>query len=360
MQPIFHSPWRTRKRRLCRHAATSHSGVDLTRWAPVLMAGGIAFLAVTDGPAQARVKEDGLPPAFAVSLVRLAEEHGLEWVDDGLGAIELRRGGLRIKVHPGSRRVSVRGVLVWLHHPLVQVNGDWILARSDVETILEPLLWPWRHNDHRPVRMVLLDPGHGGMDGGAASAGGLLEKDVALDIAHRVAQRLETRGYRVRLTREEDQSLSLDERIRLAERWHADLFISVHLNGSHDLEARGIETYVLARPGAPSTNTPASRPGHTAQVGNGNDHANLLLGYLLQREMIRISGSVDRGLRHARFSVLRDAPCPAALIECGFLTNREDERKLRNPAHLDRLADGVAHAVEAFAREMHRQKLTSW
>lgn len=235
------------------------------------------------------------------------------------------------------------GILVWLNEGLLLRKDRWGLLAVDLRTVVNPLL---RRNDVlRPVgyTRVMLDPGHGGEDAGALSSSGLHEKRVVLDIAKRTRRQLRAAGVMVNLTRYTDGSIDLRERTAEARRWRADLFVSIHVNASHNPAASGVETYVLPAPGFRSTGS--SRPDPRRYNGNRFDEPNVVLGYYLQKGLMANAGSADRGVKRARFLVLKEAPCPAALVECGFLSNGDDARRLGTSRHRDRVARGLAQGI---------------
>ena len=205
----------------------------------------------------------------------------------------------------------------------------------------------------RPFR-VCLDPGHGGQDPGAASKDGRTrEQAMTLDVARRVRRLLERDGFEVMMTREsEGRTLVLDERPVLAERWRADVFVSIHFNSAGSPVSRGLETYVFPARGMESTSWSgkgASPESRHAWRGNAHDADNVRLGFCIQRRLLASSRLPDRGLRRARFVVLREAAIPAALVECGFLTSPDDLALIRTEAGRDRLARGIYEGVCDYA-----------
>jgi N-acetylmuramoyl-L-alanine amidase len=211
---------------------------------------------------------------------------------------------------------------------------------------------------------VVLDPGHGGDDHGASGANGLLEKDLVLDVTRRVATRLREGGLRVVTTRGEDRGVGLDERTRVANEARGDLFVSIHANASTSGRARGIETYFAS---LEASDDDAGRLAAleneafgAAGLGPAEDGDPLaaILGDMMATEHLRDSqefarltqkrltgGERSRGVKQAPFVVLMGVNMPAALIELGFLTHPEEERRLRHPAHRRALAEAIARAV---------------
>jgi N-acetylmuramoyl-L-alanine amidase len=126
----------------------------------------------------------------------------------------------------------------------------------------------------------------------------------------------------------------------------ADLLVSIHLNTADTPAAEGVETYVLAAPGQPST---AGATGD-GRGGAGYRHlrASMLLGYLVHRSVLEKTRAPDRGIRRARFQMLRESPCPAVLVEGGFLSNADEGRKLRKSSYREALAQGIARGIVDF------------
>jgi N-acetylmuramoyl-L-alanine amidase len=218
---------------------------------------------------------------------------------------------------------------------------------------------------------LVIDAGHGGEDRGARGAGGLLEKDLVLDVARRLGAALRARGVRVVLTRDADRFVSLEERTSLANDAKADLFVSIHANASRSRAARGTETYFAALEASDAAagevavrENEAFAPA-AAPAGLGADPFLALLGDLIATEHLAESsdfarlaqarlaggdGHASRGVKQAPFVVLLGVQMPSALLEIGFLTNRDDERRLASAAGRERVAAALAEAVLEFGR----------
>jgi len=224
--------------------------------------------------------------------------------------------------------------------------------------------------------LVVLDAGHGGQDEGATGASGLLEKDLVLDIARRLAKRLERQGVSVLLTRGDDQFLSLEQRTAVANDARADLFLSIHANASRSRRPKGIETYFAsldatddaAREVADRENEAL---GATAPEFDRSDPLAAILGDLIetehlqessefaklaQHELARLDLSRSRGVKQAPFVVLMGVRMPASLVEIGFLTNAEEEKHLRGARHREAIADALAEAVSAFGERFDARR----
>lgn len=265
-------------------------------------------------------------------------------------------GGRRIEFE-GGRKLRVDGSRIWMHRPLERVRGRWTVSAGDALHLLDPILRPRLHLAQAGARRVTLDPGHGGGDPGAVN-GVLQEKDLALAIARRTRARLEAYGFEVRMTRDRDAFLTLEERAALAAAWESDLLLSIHINASNERGATGVETYILSRAGEGSTNDRTPRfTSRTPHPGNRHDSANAVLGWQIQRQIVQATGAEDRGLRFARFIVLRDAPCPAALVECGYLSHREEARNLGGAPYQERVAEGIARGAGQYLNAVLQARL---
>jgi N-acetylmuramoyl-L-alanine amidase len=249
-------------------------------------------------------------------------------------------------VEVDRREITLNSVQHWLSAPIHSFQGKLWISATDVLKTVDPVLRRGRPAKPLVVRTIALDPGHGGNDRGASGRTGI-EKVLTLDIAKRLQQQLEARGLRVALTRSTDRFIPLESRPELAAQKHADLFVSLHLNSGG--VADGIETYCLTPAG--SVSTAATFRGwqksrdHSADRGNRADEQNIWLAHSIQKSLIRATGASDRGVRRGRFVVIRDARCPAILVEGGFLTNAAEERKLLSPGYRDRLAKAITEGI---------------
>jgi N-acetylmuramoyl-L-alanine amidase len=230
------------------------------------------------------------------------------------------------------------------------------------------------------IHTIVIDPGHGGVEVGAIGPSGVLEKELTLQLARELEAKLSQRlGVRVVLTRTEDALVPLDMRPAIANQNKADLFISIHLNSSLGSGAYGTETYFLSpqatdsrastsaaaenreAAGAPSTSDGAAgnaanpaNPADDSQdlqlilwdlaqthhLGESQRFANMIQGEL--NEMLKLK---DRGVKQAPFRVLMGATMPAVLVELGFISNPDEEKKLKDAAYREQLVDALSRAV---------------
>ena len=250
-----------------------------------------------------------------------------------------------IDFETNSRRAWINGVMVWLHHPCRGSGSSWSIREDDFKKGIDPILRAYQYVPRRTRGLVLLDPGHGGKDTGAIGSSDLYEKDVVLDISHRVRKHLEARKIKVLMTRTADSYPSLDQRTDYAYKISADMLISIHADGAGDSSAHGVETFITSVEGGESSNHYGQGGDVFAVKNNAYDAANAILGFSIQSNHVRASKRSDRGLRRARFSVLRNAPCPAALVECGFLTNPSEESLLNSSSYRENVARGISNGI---------------
>ena len=176
---------------------------------------------------------------------------------------------------------------------------------------------------------VVIDPGHGGPDPGAVGIGGLRETDVVLDVCLQVAQLLQARGVQVLMTRTTEVDVDLPPRVALANSSRADAFVSVHANAlsRYRPDVNGIESFYFQEAGRPSRNLAAA----------------------LQQQMLSISpGSPDRGVKPARFFVIRRTVMPSTLVEMGFVTGALDAPRLADAPYRRRMALALATGILNF------------
>ncbi|HUJ12870.1 MAG TPA: N-acetylmuramoyl-L-alanine amidase [Thermoanaerobaculia bacterium] len=217
------------------------------------------------------------------------------------------------------------------------------------------------------IHTIVLDPGHGGKETGAIGPDGLMEKDATLNLCRKLADNIETKlKTRVILTRTDDSVVPLDQRTAIANQYKADLFLSVHMNAAVVKDAHGSETYFLsleasdelAKKAAEVENATASTP----PVSGGNDLKMILwdlaqqeylnessrFAQAIQEEMNRATGVQNRGVKQAPFKVLVGATMPAALVEVAFITNPEEEAKLKSAAFQDLVVNALTTAIERY------------
>jgi N-acetylmuramoyl-L-alanine amidase len=231
---------------------------------------------------------------------------------------------------------------------------------------------PERDAKAEGIRHVVLDAGHGGHDSGAIGPTGLMEKDLVLDVARRVARLVEERlRLKVTQSRSADYFVPLRERASIANRAGADLFISIHANAHRDMASAGVETYFLSLEATDSAaRQVAERENQVIELENHGTagQTDMVRGILwdLAQQKFREESSVlaevvqdsmteslripNRGVKQAGFYVLGGAAMPAVLIEIGFVTNRREERRLRDRRYRDDIAQAIFAGIAAYQR----------
>lgn len=224
------------------------------------------------------------------------------------------------------------------------------------------------------IHTIVIDPGHGGTETGAIGPSGVAEKELTLLLARDLEAHLSRLGVRVVLTRGEDATIPHDTRAAIANQNRADLFISIHLNSSLGSGAHGAETYFLsaeasdarAARAADEENAPgAAAPPGQADGGTTEEIKDLELilwdlaqtrhlsesqrfATLIQGELNVTLQLKDRGVKQAPFRVLRGTEMPAVLVELGFLSNPDEEKKLQDATYRSELAEALTRAVERY------------
>ncbi|MBP0015488.1 MAG: N-acetylmuramoyl-L-alanine amidase [Roseofilum sp. SID2] len=189
--------------------------------------------------------------------------------------------------------------------------------------------WPLPSTRRTPNSRItiVIDPGHGGRDPGAVGIGGLRETDVVLDISRQVAAILQQNGIQVILTRDREVEIDLAPRVNLAQRVNATLFVSIHANAISlsRPDVNGVETYYY--------------------------NTGLRLAQAIQGSILRSIPMRDRGVKRARFYVLRRTSMPSVLVETGFVTGAQDAPRLRTPAFRSQMAQAIANGILLYVRQ---------
>ena len=311
----------------------------------------------TSATAQVRtLKAVGFSGKRYVALADLAAMYGLPLVPQPGKTLLIRGQNVSLLFTENQRKAVINGTAVWLHAPLTGIKGKWYVSDADAQFVIDPLVRPSAYLGGRGTQTVVLDAGHGGKDPGASSKSGLREKDIALDIALRVRAHLLASGLRVAMTRDTDKFLELEDRPKLAARMKGDLFVSIHLNATAGTAVRGIETFATAAENYPATADGDLAKKHPAVPNNKFNHSSTALANQIQKAVIGITRAEDRGVKRARFVVIRESAMPAALVECGFLTNVAEAQKLATPAHRETIARGIAQGILNYIALVNRAK----
>ena len=254
-----------------------------------------------------------------------------------------------------SLEYKLNGLRIHLSYPVESFHEKLYISQIDYDRSVSSLLWPQKLSQEVLLRRIVVDAGHGGRDSGAENEKlKLKEKSLTLDMAKRLKRRLEDFGFDVLLTRDKDEFIPLKERANFANRQGADLFISVHFNSLDKITVQGVETYCFTPRGVPSSSRSELREEDMVfHHANENDSANALFAYFVQSKMIKELKAVDRGLKRARFAVLKPLKCPGILVECGFISNSAEAALINSDAYRDRLAKAIANGVFLYQKTMN-------
>ncbi len=180
-----------------------------------------------------------------------------------------------------------------------------------------------KYNNTLYDKTIIIDPGHGGKDPGAlAKIGGQDEKVLVLDIAKRLRTKLKEKGARVIMSRNSDRFVKLDDRARLADRYNADLLVSIHIDSHKNPQVKGATCYIARKSLRKSREVAES------------------IDCCLNSNLINC-----KGVRRADFRVLIGHSKPAVLVECGYITNIVDDMNLNNSTYRDKIAESIATAI---------------
>jgi N-acetylmuramoyl-L-alanine amidase len=245
---------------------------------------------------------------------------------------------------------------VRLSFPVANAKGVPLIAQMDLDTAVRPLVFPQKPSAKK-ITTICLDPGHGGKDTGNRVGGvffGHNEKTYTLALALELRNQLKRAGFNVILTRMTDTFVPLPARPAVANRRGADLFVSLHFNAfqADPKSVEGPETYCITPVGAASSNAQGEGADDGATPANRVEQKSLLLAYQMEKSLVKNLGVTDRGVRRARFAVLRDAAMPAILIEGGYMTNPAEGKKIYNSAYRRQMAAAMVKGILSY------QKLT--
>lgn len=283
-----------------------------------------------------------------LSMRNVAEFYGLAEVRRTEKEIFATSNLRSLRAIKNSQEFFINNLKFILSYPAVEHDGDICISRMDLVKLIEPVMRPSKIKNAEPVRTVVLDAGHGGHDNGAMSVYGP-EKTFALDTVLRAKALLQAAGYRVVLTRSGDYFVTLHDRTRIANRHKNAIFISVHFN--HGGAGTGVEAYTLAPRGVPSMMADGPSVSDLVEcAGNIRDSENMALATASHAALVIKTRMPDRGLKRARFVVIRDITIPGVLIEGGFQSSPYDSKMIATPLYRQTLAQAIYQAVENYRR----------
>jgi len=262
-----------------------------------------------------------------------------------------------------SAQAEINGVQVRLSFPVANAKGTPLITQFDLDKMVRPLLFPSRYVEPKKITTICLDPGHGGKDTGEHVGGffGHSEKTYTLLLAFELRDQLTKDGFNVILTRKTDTYVTRSDRATFANQHKADLFVCLHFNAaqSQKNEIEGPETYCITPTGVNSSNDHGESgefdtgANVSPTIGNRNEQKSLLLAYQLQKALVDNLNANDRGVKRARFQVLREIEMPGVLIEGGFMTHPVEGKKIYDSAYRKQMAAAIVKGILAY------QKLTT-
>ena len=255
------------------------------------------------------------------------------------------------------RRISISGtwqnLTAWLGLLLMIGSFAWwqLSTPPRVTTSARPPIVP------PPVTLVVLDPGHGGQDSGAM-CGGILEKDLTLDVAQRVDRLLQAQGSATLMTRNSDNYVSLADRAALGNRAQDCIFVSIHFNEGNKNTSAGVETYYAEHrmPGLPQL--ASWLPFLQRASLETPDLESQSLAESIQEALVARTQAVNRGTKAEQFFVIANVRHPAVLVEGGFLTNKEDIAKLASEDYREQMAAGIAEGILHYCDVIKQRQAT--
>ncbi|MDO8536330.1 MAG: N-acetylmuramoyl-L-alanine amidase [Candidatus Omnitrophota bacterium] len=323
-----------------------------------------------------------------VPLIKLCEAYGLEWKWDSFIRTAIITKNGKIILRPGSDRILVNGEERKLAFPVVFSDGAVFVpltfVKNDLGLIVQirPIaekgfekISEVRAPGKYSIKAIVIDAGHGGKDPGAIGRRmGIKERDLTLSIARKLKRILEDNGIRVIMTRDSDSFIPLPERARIANSSGADLFVSVHINASRSRSMNGFECYYLSE--ATNDNARALEAFENATLktdeGTVMEHSTSLDKTLWdmkltenRRESAQLAGDIcsavdnslvtrNRGVKTARFYVIKFTRIPSVLVEVGYLSNKFEELKLKDENYSDRMADVIAKGILSYKNKYER------
>src|SRR5881394_1157887 len=246
-----------------------------------------------------------------------------------------------------------------------------VLAVAGLLSMIASLVWISFHQEKRPAvnaqskatqpgtpkpfAVVVLDPGHGGQDSGAM-CGGVMEKDLTLDVARRVDRLLDAEGVATLMTRLGDTYVSLADRAAFGNRVRDSIFVSIHFNEDNKPVASGVETYYAPHQIASASALASLLPFLAQPPSDSPKPESQSLAGFIQEALVARTRSVDRGTQAKQFFVIANVTSPAVLIEGGFITNKNELLKLASEDYRDQLAAAVADGVLRYRDALAQQK----
>lgn len=264
----------------------------------------------------------------------------------------------QLVVKTGTREVIIDGVRHWLSFPVETKGEQAFVSLMDIKATLIPAMSPLSVKSIGEVNTVVFDPGHGGHDRGGRSAYGY-EKDYNLDLVKRARRILEAKKVKVVQTRLSDAFVDLSERPEMIENYDKPIFVSVHFNSAGwRPSASGIEVYAMPPPGFPNSGkAPDPILDRRKDAGNAFEPASFVLANTMQHTLLGKTGGFDRGVKRARYAVLRHAEAPSILIEGAFLTNAQEAKNIHSSRWREMFAQSIADGILSYMNLANKKLL---
>jgi N-acetylmuramoyl-L-alanine amidase len=245
---------------------------------------------------------------------------------------------------------SARRLLAWLGLLLMAVSFGWLQLSAPRSTPQVDI-----PETEGPFALVVLDPGHGGQDSGTMKAG-IREKELALDVAHRVERFLELQGVATLLTRAGDTYVSLADRAAVANAQRNCVFISIHFDDAARPAATGVQTYYAAHQISNSTSVASWLPFRPQKSLESANVESQCLATLIQEALVKRTEAVNRGTTVRQFFVIANVRHPAVLVEGGFLTNVDEMNKLATGNYREEIAAAICDGVMRYRKVLQQQR----
>src|SRR5215467_3235253 len=250
---------------------------------------------------------------------------------------------------------AFRNVLAVAGLLLMVASLVWISIHQEKRPAISPQSKATQSRAPKPFAVVVLDPGYGGQDSGAM-CGGVMEKDLTLDIARRVDRLLDSQGIATLMTRLGDSYVSLADRAAFGNRANDSIFISIHFNEDNKPVASGVETYYAAHQIGSSSTLVSWLPFLSRPPSNSPKPESQSLASFIQEALVVRTRSIDRGTQAKQFFVIANVTSPAVLIEGGFITNKDELSKLASEDYRDQLAAAVADGIVRYRDVLSRRE----
>jgi N-acetylmuramoyl-L-alanine amidase len=307
-------------------------------------------------------------------LKEICAANDINWQWDSVSQVAtLLHRGARADVLVGSDIVLLGKERIKLSSPVRTVRSAVIVPADFQSKVISRLLKEAgqgiAYETTKPFK-IIIDAGHGGKDPGAIGFNGAQEKGIVLDISKRLKKILSGKGYKITMTRDRDEFISLQERTAIASRANVDLFISVHANSSPVRSVQGLEVYIAEDMSLKDRDEDQRKINHTLlfkelAIKKGSTDVEKIVADMMythkQQEANKLAGDLatqtvkslktkNRGVKSSRFFVVRNTLVPAILVEVGFLTNPKEAGLLEDGVYRQKIAQALSESIEDYVK----------